>query len=200
MASVDSEMFEQLVNDVKSHLFYYIYSIIGNKDLAEEALQNTLLKAYIKLDGLNDICNFKKWILAIAKNEAITQIRKHNHRFATYDDATSAMISENHDDGMMLQDDSETLEDRLIREDREHLLVQAVNQLKPQDRRIIILRYYSQLTWKEIECVLGINRNSLVNRHKRIMAKLYNILIESNVIEENTIYSKENGMVLNERK
>lgn len=63
----NKKRFEENMALIYKDLYKFIYSIIKNKQLAEDILQETLIKAYEKFDTIKDIRKFRSWIFTIAK-------------------------------------------------------------------------------------------------------------------------------------
>ena len=89
--------FEEQISIIYKELYKFIYSIIKNQNLAEDILQQTLMKAYEKFDKIQDIKKFKPWIFTIAKNESISWIRKYNREIPSEDNYLELLVGSSED-------------------------------------------------------------------------------------------------------
>src|SRR6185436_4249971 len=72
----DTAAFEELVNRYESKIFRLTRNITGNREDAEDAMQDAFLKAYAHLDGFQGDSRFYTWLVRIAANEALMRLRK----------------------------------------------------------------------------------------------------------------------------
>lgn len=114
----------------KTGMYRYAYSILKNDDDSQDAIQETIYKAYRNLDGLRDEKNFKSWIYKILTNSSLEIINKRK----TYLDI---------DSDVEIADKDKNIETNLS-------LWEAVQSLKQPYRDTIILYYYNDLSIKEI--------------------------------------------------
>lgn len=74
----DNKSFTQLINRIKPGLNSFIYKYIQDKDIINEVTSQTFISVWEKIDQYNTNYNFSTWVYAIAKNEALGQIRIKN--------------------------------------------------------------------------------------------------------------------------
>lgn len=77
--------FDELFDTTRDYLFYFIYGIVKDADLADDCLQETFITIYEKIDLYSE-SNFLAWMTTIAKNKALNSVKKDNR--ANYIDAT----------------------------------------------------------------------------------------------------------------
>ncbi len=116
-------------------------SRINNQNDAEDITIQTFAKAFDNLQQFNPQYNFKNWLLMISKQVYIDSQRKKKHDFVS--------IKE-HNDLFLLPDKELTAEDRMILEQNLLQLKKAINLLKPHYKKVIELRYFHDLSYKEI--------------------------------------------------
>lgn len=124
-------------------LGYHLKRNVNEND-AEDICIQTFAKAFSKIDTFNESYTFKTWLIAISKNEYVDFLRKKN---ATY---KIDIQQTTHLDDIELADDSLSQEDELIRKQNLSSLLKCIKKLKPQYRKIIMLRYFQEYTYKEI--------------------------------------------------
>lgn len=167
------QRFEKLLTPVYNKLFRYIYSIVRNKAMADDAMQNTLFNAYTHLDDLKDEAKFTCWIYTIGRRESINLLRHYSRELS------ADYINQD----MYCDDDPVNLDDAVMSNEVKEVLIDIINnKLSNEDRAIIILRYYGELQFQEISAVLHINCNTVRTRHKHIKKKIYNYLNEMGLI------------------
>lgn len=155
--------FEELISPIYEMLYKYIYCIVRNKSMAEDALQNTFLNAFSHISDLRDESKFKYWIFTIGKRESINILRSYSRELTI--DFTS--------DDILNDFDSYYADEIILNEEIRDSIIEIVNSFKPEDRDIVLLRYYNDLTLNEISQVLNINYNTIRTKHKNIKRKIY---------------------------
>ena len=161
--------FEEQISKIYKELYKFIYSIIKNQNLAEDILQQTLMKAYEKFDKIQDIKKFKPWIFTIAKNESISWIRKYNREIPSEDNYLELLVGSSED----------IPEELLIKRETKEQIMESIKMLNPVDQDIIYLRYYHDLSLNEIALILNLNENTVKTKHKRAKEKIYTNLINT---------------------
>lgn len=86
----NNNTFEILINRLKPGLTSFVYKYIQDRDLINEVLSQTFISIWEKIDQYNTTYNFSTWVYAIAKNEALGQIRIRNKT------VSHEKLSENH--------------------------------------------------------------------------------------------------------
>jgi RNA polymerase sigma-70 factor (ECF subfamily) len=161
----EADAFDELIAPVYISLYNYIYCILRNRTLAEDAVQETMVKAYKNINKLKDQSKFKSWIFTIGRNESINILRKYRREVLSDDVACTSAY-----------DDFYFPEDFALKAEIKEFLVASVNSLDSQDRDIIILKYYVGLTLQDIAGILNINSNTVRTRHRIIKKRLYDEL------------------------
>lgn len=133
MKQGDQEAFYNLISPHKIQMYKIAYSYFGNEQDALDAIQETTCRAYNNLYKLKQPEYFKTWLIRILINYCIDQKRKMKK--------SASIVQE------MLIETQNNQEDRI-------LLRQALQALHPKYRSIIILKYFEDLTLKEIADIL----------------------------------------------
>lgn len=114
-----------------------------NENDAEDITIQTFSKAFDKLDTYNEEYKFKTWLITISKNIHIDLVRKQKR--------TINNTSKDDDDNyFQIVDDSPTPEDKIITEQNLAKLLRDIKKLKPNYQEVINLRYFQELSYKEI--------------------------------------------------
>lgn len=159
--------FKRLLKTVYADLIKFIFSLTKNEILTDDALQNTLVKAYENFYKLKEKKKFKSWIFAIAKNEVLDMYRKYNKRLEN--SAEEGILH-----SLYITDD--TPEEIIIEDETKNELINEINKLKNIYKEIIILYYYYELSFEKIAIILQINASTIRTRHMRAKEYLYNKL------------------------
>lgn len=156
--------FKELLEPIYVELFKFIFSLSKNKILTDDALQNTLVKAYENFYQLKEKEKFKSWIFSIGKNEVLDMFRKYNRRledFLEEDILHKLCIT------------GSTTEEIFIKDETKDRIINEIKKLKSIYKKIIILYYYHELSLDEIAIILQINASTIRTRHARAKKHLY---------------------------
>ncbi len=156
----DAESFGALYERYYAAMTWLAYSILLDRDLAEDAAQQAFVTACENLTDLRDVNRFSSWLARICRNEAHQLIRNRKRRTSCEQANPGQTKMQNHDDNQS---------DRVKA---------AIDQLPPIYREIIILHYYSRMSYQEIAAVSGIAaqtvRSRLLRARKKIETRLTN--------------------------
>lgn len=152
---------EQLYAEHYKSVYYTCYKFLQNEEDAKDMTQNVFIKAFDKIDSLNDASKFKSWINRIAANECINELKKTNRLKLEELTATNA-DGENFE---YLEDETQkSPEELMVDDDVRDILLHIINKL-PQDQRIAVhLYYYQDMTVKEISQIFGCSEQTTRNR------------------------------------
>jgi RNA polymerase sigma factor (sigma-70 family) len=150
----DQEAFETLVQRYSRSLFTFICRFIGDYDAASDILQQVLTQFYLSLPTLHTGEPFKGWLLRVAHNRCLDELRrKQAIHFSAFQAAGG---DEDLSPLELLPDPSPLPEEVAERHDLQQILQEAINQLPPKYRAVVLLRYVAQLRFSEIAQVLEI--------------------------------------------
>jgi len=164
--SGNQHAYKFLLDTFWNYVYNFQLSRVKNEMDAEDITIETFSKAFDKLDSYNDKYSFKVWLTTISKNIHIDKIRKQNALFnASEIDNQMARIA----------DDSPTPEDSLITQQNLAELLQDIRELKPHYSEVIKLRYFREMSYKEIADLLDEPVNNVkvkVLRAKKLLAEI----------------------------
>lgn len=150
--------------------FRTAYVITGDAGEAEDAAQTAFVKAYFALDRFRAGAPFRPWLLQIVANEA------RNRRTAASRHPTVALDAIGADSAV---DGDPSPEARAVAGDERRRLVDALNELREEDRTIIVYRYLLELNEAEMASALGCRRGTVKSRLSRALARMRTQLNES---------------------
>ncbi len=160
-----------LVERFKNRLFSFIYRFVGDVDLAEDLLQDTLVKVYTHKHSYREIAKFSTWIYTIAGNLARTELRKRRRR-ATFSMSALGL------GGRELELPSTDHTPSKIHEgvQTEAAIQRALAQLPLHFRTVVILRDVQELSYDEISKIMKIPLGTVKSRVNRARLRLQEIL------------------------
>lgn len=133
--------YKTLLNQFWKDVYNYQFSKIGNEDEAEDIAIKSFAKAFDKLNTFDSNYNFKTWLITISRNIYIDHLRKEK----------KATISIHKKDNVYdIKDDTPSAEDNIITEQNLATLLAYIKRLKPHYRRVIQLRFFQEMSYKEI--------------------------------------------------
>ncbi len=158
----ETALFEQFIHNYGQQIFLLTVRIVGNREDAEELVQDTFMKAFSSLNRFGGKCAFSTWIYSIAYNTAISHTRRQRFDTLTMDDAQLAALSDQEVDDT-LNDDSDRQTERLSR---------AIGRLAPDEQALISLHYYEGHPLKEIATILGMSESNTRTKLHRVRKKI----------------------------
>jgi len=145
-------------------VFGYLMARLGERQLAEEVLQDVMLAAWRSAAGFRGDSKVLTWLLTIAHNLAVNARRRRAFALVPFDDALDSP-----------SDDTGPL-DRIVRQ-AEHLAVrEMLSRLPDQQREVLVLVFYHQLSEAEVARVMGVAVGTVKSRLHRAKAALRNML------------------------
>jgi RNA polymerase sigma-70 factor (ECF subfamily) len=168
----DESAFAALVDRHLPGVYSFAARLVGSKEEAEDIAQQTFVKAWKNLRRFRKGMRFRTWLLAIARNTAIDELRK--KRPALF----SEFMREDEDAGIeeRFPDRSPGAEERFDESLRTDALDAALAKLSAPYREILILHYREELTLDEAARALGIPLNTAKSRDRRALITLRKIL------------------------
>jgi RNA polymerase sigma-70 factor (ECF subfamily) len=159
----DTRAFGTLVEEHQTIAFRTAYLLAGSAADAEDAVQEAFVKAYAALGRFRPGAPFRPWLLAIVANEARNRRRSAGRR-----DRLALRAAEDPLSG----DAVPSPEAALLDAERREKLLQAVNDLREDDRMAIGCRYFLGLSEEETAAALGWRRGTVKSRTSRALDRL----------------------------
>lgn len=138
----DQKAFNTLLNTYWSDVYRFQFSKTENEDEAEDITIKTFSKAFDKIHLYNDRYNFKTWLISISKNIFLDHIRKQR--------TETISINKKESEAYKIFDETPSAEDQLIIEQNLAELLHYIKELKPHYQEIINLRYFREMSYKEM--------------------------------------------------
>lgn len=173
----NNSAFDVLLNRHKDRLYHYIYFIVRTKEVAEDIFQETFVKAIVRLqegryqpDG-----KFGAWITRIAHNLVIDQFRQERNENLVSNDESEVDLLNN----AALAEG--TIENQMVNEQVLRDVRALVNELPDCQREVVFMRYYQQLSFKEISDITGVSINTALGRMRYAILNMRRIAAEKNI-------------------
>ena len=168
----------QLIERHSRRVRDYIQMMVKDGDVADDIFQETFIKAVRVIDEgrYTDNGRFLSWILRIAHNQVIDhfraqkQNRQLNEAEAGYDVLGTLRLAER------------TVEDEIVCEQIASDVRRMVELLPDEQREVVMMRYYSGLSFKEIAEQTGVSINTALGRMRYALINLRKMIKEKNLI------------------
>ncbi len=163
----DDEAFRLIFERYAQPVTGFVFGIVGERGLAEEAAQETFVRAYRKLPTLREPEKFSTWLFGIAKNVAreALQARRDAARRGGTEGAAAAVT------------DKEPLPDeRLLRKEMHLAVERALATLDPDKRAVFTLRVFQQRSYEEIAEITGFSQSKVKTDIHRARAEMRRLM------------------------
>ena len=177
-AQGNNDAFDVLLKRHQDRIFNYILRIIKNEDLAYDIFQETFVKAIltIKQGRYTENGKFPAWISRIAHNLIIDYYRQEkseNLQSADLEDIDVLNRKELAE---------ETIEDIIISDQIREDVRFLIKKLPPLQREVLNMRYYQNLSFKEIAEITGVSINTALGRMRYAILNLRRIAAEKDIV------------------
>lgn len=168
MPSIPTSTFEQLALPLLPALYRHACGLCRNQAEAEDLVQETIAKSLRAFDSFASGTNFKAWIFRVLRNTFLTS--------RTGMAASRTVFLEDHAEVLETHDDGPTPEEHLIRLDNQAAVNEALDQLQPSLREVLLLCDVEEMKYKEIALVLDVPIGTVMSRIARGRGALLQIL------------------------
>ncbi len=154
----DDEAFTRLVEAYQRPVYSLCYRMLGDRQDAEDAAQETFLRAYQHLRRYDGKRPFATWLLSIAAHYCIDGLRRRKYSVASLDDGRETECIE------LAAPDAPNPESAAIRSEQRGQIQAMLNGLNAVDRAAIVMRYWHESSEVEIAESLGLTVSSVKSR------------------------------------
>ncbi|SEQ46709.1 RNA polymerase, sigma subunit, ECF family [Hyunsoonleella jejuensis] len=171
---------ETLIKRHKHKIYSFIYSKVYDKDIAEDIFQDTFIKVIrtLKRGAYNEEGKFLPWTMRIAHNLVIDYFRKSN-RMPKFDNSGEFSIFS------VLSDTSLNAEKSIIKEQVESDVRRLVDELPEDQKEVLMMRIYNDMSFKEISDRTGVSINTALGRMRYALINLRKIIDKHNIVLTN---------------
>ena len=183
----DRAAFRELMNRYREELFHFLIRFLGSRPAAEDVFQETFLQIHISADTFDPSRRFKPWLFTIAANKGRDYHRKHHRRPPV---SLNNPVGDEGDGRRfvdLMQADLPTPDEPILDSERSRLVRDAVDQLPPHLREILLLSYFQKMSYNQIAQTLAIPLGTVKSRlHTAVaaFARLWKASVVSSEGEE----------------
>ena len=176
--SGDRSAMSQLIERHSRRVRDYINMMVKDRDVAEDIFQETFIKAVRVIDEgrYTDNGKFLSWILRIAHNQVIDHFRaQRQDKAVTESEAGYDMLG-------TLKLAERTVEDAMVSQQIERDVRSLVDLLPSEQREVVMMRYFSGLSFKEIAEQTNVSINTALGRMRYALINLRRMIKEKNLV------------------
>ncbi len=175
----DAAAFEALLERYQAKVYGYIFSVVKDKETADDIFQDTFYKVVVTVnsDQYKDENKFIHWVMRIAHNLIVDYFRRNNKMPLVPNRPESDVI-----DNLKLPD--ENAEHVIMRKQTSQNIRKLVKMLPPEQRRVVILRHYGKCDFKDIAARTGVSINTALGRMRYAIINLRRLAQENNMYIE----------------
>ena len=171
----DQAAFGRLVVAYQTPVYNLAYRMLGDAGEAEEAAQETFLRAYTHLRSYDPQRPFRSWLLSIGSHYCIDRLRRRRITWLSFEDEIAAPDGSTEFTEVRLTSNSPNPEATVARREQAEQIQQLLATLSPTDRAAITLRYWYDCSYEEIAEALNLTVSAVksrLHRARRALAEM----------------------------
>ena len=178
-ANGNNQAFDILLDRHKDKVYNYILLIVRNREMAEDIFQETFMRAImtIKQGRYMENGKFSAWICRIAHNQIIDAYRRERNE--------KTVSNEEYEDMDLFNDAKlceENIEDKMVREQVLKDVNNLMLHLPDEQREVVYMRYYQDLSFKEIADIMGVSINTALGRMRYAVMNMRRMAQEKDLL------------------
>lgn len=175
----DAACFEALLERYQAKVYGYIFSVVKDKETADDIFQDTFYKVIVTInsDQYKDENKFVHWVMRIAHNLIVDHFRRNNKMPLVPNRPESDVL-----DNIKFPDDN--AEHVMMKKQTSQNIRKLVKMLPPEQRRVVILRHYGHCDFKDIAARTGVSINTALGRMRYAIINLRRLAQEHNMYIE----------------
>ena len=182
----DETAFSEIVDQYSTLMLRTASMIVGDRDIAEDVVQDALIQAWHHLSDLRKAGALRPWLMRIVVNQCIS-FKRRLTRTANF---MRQALSEQETDLI-----AQAADDHKGRMERDWDLARAIENLPMKQRVVIILHYYNSMTLPEMSSALQTSENTLKKRIQAALTNLRRMLHASPLDEDESMQSGMNAYI-----
>ena len=178
--SGDESALALLINRHQSKIYGFIYSKVNDRDLSDDIFQDTFIKVIktLKTKSYNEEGKFLPWVMRIAHNLVVDHFRKSKKMPFQRETEDYSIFN-------YMSDNAPTIESQMITEQVEVDLTRLLNELPDDQKEVLMMRMYQDLSFKEIAELTGVSINTALGRMRYALLNLRKIIEKNQIILTN---------------
>ncbi len=173
----DERAFEELLSRHRQKIYTSIYLFVKDKSLAEDIFQEVFIKIIdtLRKGKYNHEGKFVQWAMRISYNMCVDYFRRSKRR-------PKVSPTETFDIFDVLQTHEDNAEQAIIRSQTHDKIRHLVEMLPPEQREVVILRHYADMSFKEISQLTKVSINTALGRMRYALINIRKMIEEREVI------------------
>ena len=169
--------FEELLNRHRNKIYTSIYLFVKDQSLAEDIFQEVFIKIIdtLRKGKYNHEGKFVQWAMRISYNMCVDYFRRTKRR-------PKVAPTETFDIFDVLQVSDDNAEQRIIKSQTHDKIRHLVDMLPPEQREVVILRHYADMSFKEIAQLTRVSINTALGRMRYALINIRKLIEEKEVI------------------
>lgn len=175
----DDKSFEILLNRHKDKIYTSIYLFVKDHEKAEDIFQDVFIKIIdtLRKGKYNHEGKFQQWAMRIAYNMCVDNFRRSKRR-------TKVSATETFDIFDVLESPDDNKEDSMIKKQMYDKIKYLVDQLPEEQREVVILRHYADMSFKEISQLTRVSINTALGRMRYALINMRKMVEDKSVITQ----------------
>ena len=176
----DENSLSILINRHQSKIYGFIYSKLSDRDIADDIFQDTFIKVIktLKSNSYNEEGKFLPWVMRISHNLIIDYYRK-NKKMPMFRETEDFSIFS------IMSDNVPNIESQLITSQVESDLRKLIEELPEDQKEVLVMRMYQDLSFKEISELTGVSINTALGRMRYAIMNLRKVIDKNQIILTN---------------
>ena len=174
----DNSAFDELLSRNQGKLFSYILFVVRDEDKANDLFQETFVKVITKLHEKRyvDSGKFSAWIMRIAHNVMMDWYREQRARNLIELSEENNLSNLSKNDILEINVENRYVNDQIMTD-----VKKMMNMLPPTQREVVFMRFYQNLSFKEIAELTGVSINTSLGRMRYAILNLRRMTREHNI-------------------
>ncbi len=169
------DCFEELISVHQQKVYNMALRMLGNEQDALDISQEVFIKVYKSLSSFQETASFSTWVYRIATNSCLDFLRKNKERKKDLS-LDAQMVFEDGEVSLQLEDQTADVEKSLLQKERMQVLYEAIDHLRDEHKKMIVLRELQGLSYQEIADITGMNLGTVKSKMNRARLALKNAL------------------------
>ena len=173
----DEAAFSTLLHRHKSKIYSSIYMFTKDRELADDLFQDVFIKIIdtLRRGKYNHEGKFLQWALRISYNMCVDQFRRSKRR-------TKVSATETFDIFDVLESDDPNREESMMRDQTYDRVRTLVDMLPSEQREVVILRHYADMSFKEIACLTDVSIHTALGRMRYALINIRKLVDETQLV------------------
>jgi len=173
----DDYAFETLLNRHKEKIYTSIYLFVKDRDLADDIFQEVFIKIIrtLRRGKYNHEGKFLQWAMRISYNLCVDHFRRSKRR-------TKVSPTETFDIFDVLELKDENMEEHMMKSQTHDKVRKLVDMLPSEQREVVILRHYADMSFKEIANLTNVSINTALGRMRYALINIRKLIEEKNIV------------------